>query len=296
METQTFLFKPELPYDLNLSLQRLKREPIYVFQEDAVYRTLKINRSLYLLKIHYQEQVNAEVKVEVACLKGTLESDKVRDMLERMLAIHCDLNDIYGYMNRIPELKPLTRNFEGLQLFQDPDLFETMMRLIIAQQITTSFALELLRNLMEAASKTVEYENQPYSVFPNPSQVAKLSLEDLTSRKFSGRKAEYVIDFAKLVRDGKIDLDELRGMSDEEVSKELLKIRGVGPWTVSCLLLFALGRNHSVPVSDIGVQKAIQQVYGRSKRPTKNEVLQLSDEWRPVGSYVTRYLWETLRA
>lgn len=295
MQTETFLLKPLLPYDLNLSLQRLKRDPIYVSEKDAICRTLRINRSLYLVKIYFQKPNETNIQAEIVCLEGDLEGENVRNTLERMLAIHCNLHSIYGYMNAIPELTGLTKKFAGLHIFQDPDPFECLVKLIVAQQITTSFAADLTRNLIEAVSETVVYGHQLFFVFPSASQLAELGVGDLAKRKFSGRKAEYVIDFARLVHERKINLPALRNLSDEAVMDKLLKIRGVGPWTANCFMLFGLGRKDLVPASDIAIQKAAQRVYGLSRRPAKSEVIQLAEEWSPVGSYVSRYLWETLR-
>lgn len=295
MQTKEFFFKPKLPYDLNLSLQRLKRDPIYVFEGDAVYRTLEINQHTYLIKIYYQAKGQTDVKVENTCFEGNIEPENVQNTLERMLSIHCDLHSIYDNMNKFPELRPLITKFEGLHLFQDPDLFECMVKLIVAQQINTSFATDLTKNLTDSISETVIYRNKKFFVFPTPSQLAELHTDELVKRKFNQRKAEYIIDFARLVVDGKIDFSKLHLMSDSAVVNELLKIRGVGPWTASCFMIFGLGRNNLVPASDIGIQKAVKNVYNLPQRPTKKELLQLSKKWHPIASYVSRYLWETLR-
>ncbi|HEU5138829.1 MAG TPA: DNA-3-methyladenine glycosylase [Bacillales bacterium] len=296
MQTETFLFKPKWPYNLNLSLQRLKRNPIYTFGEEGVRRTLHIGGSLYLIKIYFQEPGRTEVKVEGVCLEGTMEPERVRGVLERMLSVHQDLHEVYRYMNGMPKLMHLTREFEGLHIFREPDLFECMVKLIIGQQITTSFATDLTRNLIEAVAKTVFCGEREYYIFPNPDQVAKLQIDDLARKKFNRRKAEYIVDFAKQIDEGSIDLFRFHDMADSDVMRDLIKIRGIGPWTATCFMIFGLGRENLVPASDIGIQKAVQKVYGQSKRPTKDELLQLAEEWNPIASYVSRYLWETLRA
>ncbi|MFC7391450.1 DNA-3-methyladenine glycosylase family protein [Scopulibacillus cellulosilyticus] len=296
MQVKTFLLHPILPYNLNLSLQRLRRDPIYIFEKEAVYRTLKVNQSLYLLKIYFQKHNEKTVKVESVCLDGNMEPEKVQNTLERMLSIDQELQIIYDIMNQLPNLSDLTKTFCGLHIFQEPDLFQCMVKLIIAQQINTSFAAELTRNLIEGVSETVQYGHQTYSVFPSASQITSHCVDDLVKRKFNQRKAEYIIDFAQDVHNGKIDLSKLKHLSDSAVMDELLKVRGIGPWTAQCFMIFGLGRKNIVPESDIGIQKAVQNVYKLKGRPKKNDVLRLSETWHPIGSYVTRYLWETLRS
>ncbi|HEU5141260.1 MAG TPA: hypothetical protein VFT51_14895, partial [Bacillales bacterium] len=88
VQTETFQFKPKLPYNLNLSLQRLKRNPINTFGEEGVSRTLKIGGSLYLLRIYFQASGEKDIKVECVCLDGEMEREEVRRVLERMLSVH----------------------------------------------------------------------------------------------------------------------------------------------------------------------------------------------------------------
>lgn len=294
VQTKTFLFKPKSSYNLNLSIQRLKRDHIYLFEKDAVYRTLKINQSLYLIKVYFQKEDEKEVKVECALLEGKPES--IRNTLESMFSIHRDLNDIYGLMDARPGLRHLSQQFYGLHIFLEPDLFECLIKLIIAQQVNVAFATDLTRNLIESVSQTVFYGNKKLFVFPSPAQIACLRVDDLVKMKYNQRKAEYVIDFARKVHDGTLKLSRFHNMSDSAVMDELLKVRGIGPWTVACFMIFGLGKDNFVPASDIGIQKGVQKIYDLSRRPTKSEVLRLSGEWNPIGSYVSRYLWETLRS
>ncbi|HEX7063905.1 MAG TPA: DNA-3-methyladenine glycosylase [Bacillales bacterium] len=228
-------------------------------------------------------------------MDGNMEPENVRKTLERMLAVHEDLSETYRFMEEMPGLTQLTKEFEGLHILQEPDLFECMVKLIIAQQITTSFATDLTRNLIEAVSERGFYREQEYKVFPTPSELAGLQVNDLLGRKFNRRKAEYLIDFAKQIDEGRMDLTKFHDMEDAKVMQELIKIRGIGPWTATCFMIFGLSRKNLVPESDIGIQKAVQEVYGLARRPSKDEVLRLSEEWAPVASYVSRYLWETLR-
>lgn len=298
MASETFFLNPIAPYNLNLSLQRLKRDPMYFFKDDAVYRTLRLDQALYVIKIHNDsnDKVNEQsIKVECVCLEGEIDPETVKIILTGMLAINCDLNEVYRYMNEDSVLKDLAKRYEGCHIFQDHDLFECLVKLIIAQQINLTFAETLTRNLLEATAETVVYDDVPLFVFPTFDRLANFPPEELVNLKFNRRKAEYIVNFAKNLQDGNADLMNLHQMSNSAVMDELLKIRGVGPWTIACFMLFGLGRKNVVPISDIGIQKAIQHVYSLPNRPTKDEVLQLSKRWDPIASYVSRYLWETLR-
>ena len=75
---------------------------------------------------------------------------------------------------------------------------------------------------------------------PTPAAVAALESADLVPLQFSRSKADYVIATARLIVDGKLDLDALRAMSATRAERSLLAIRGLGPWSVNYLMMRAL--------------------------------------------------------
>ncbi|GAB7386917.1 hypothetical protein BSNK01_07530 [Bacillaceae bacterium] len=135
---------------------------------------------------------------------------------------------------------------------------------------------------------------ESYPVFPSPEQVARLRYDELRRLQFSQRKAEYVIDFARLVADGKLDLRTLAEKRDQEIIATLTKVRGIGRWSVECFLLFGLGRPDLLPAADIGLRNGVQIVYRLPERPNEEEVRRLGASWSPWSSYVTYYIWESL--
>src|SRR5205809_166564 len=70
-------------------------------------------------------------------------------------------------------------------------------------------------------------------------------------------------------------------MDDEAVIQSLIHIKGIGRWTVEMFLIFCLNRPDVWPVDDFGVRKAIQIAYGLKELPTKKEMMQLGEKWRP---------------
>ncbi len=74
----------------------------------------------------------------------------------------------------------------------------------------------------------------------------------------------------------------------------LLPLRGIGRWTVECLLLFGMGRPDLLPAADIGLRRAVQRVYGLPERPGEEEVRRIGEAWAPWRSYATFYLWDAI--
>ena len=77
----------------------------------------------------------------------------------------------------------------------------------------------------------------------------------------SGQKTEYLYDLAAHVIDGRLELDRLHRMPDEEVIEELIAVKGIGRWTAQMFLMFALGRLDVFPVDDLGLRAAMRELY-----------------------------------
>src|SRR5215207_15797 len=108
------------------------------------------------------------------------------------------------------------------------------------------------------------------------------------------RKIEYLKDLALHVYDGRINLKELPKMNDEEIINKLVNVKGIGRWTSEMFLIFSLGRQDILPVTDLGVRKAIQKIYSLSELPKPNTMMEIAKPWRPYRSIATWYLWKSL--
>jgi len=121
-----------------------------------------------------------------------------------------------------------------------------------------------------------------------------LDYSQLREQQFSQRKAEYVIDFAREVENGLLDLNALSKMTDEEAMERICKIRGLGRWTAECILLFGLGRQDLLPAKDVGLQRAVTEVWGLPQRISEQELREMAEAWKPWRSWYTYYLWASL--
>jgi DNA-3-methyladenine glycosylase II len=130
--------------------------------------------------------------------------------------------------------------------------------------------------------------------FPAPDQVLQVPLEQLRGVGLSRQKVSYLQDVCTRSVAGTLQLDELDGMSDEQVMKTLTAVKGVGRWTAEMVLIFQLGRPDILPVDDVGVLRSIQRVYGLRRRPTEKQVLRMGEKWRPYRSVASWYLWAAL--
>lgn len=225
---------------------------------------------------------------------SAVERGQLVHRIQHMLSAQFDLTAFYTSVAHDAHWARLTTQLYGLRPIQDADLFECMMRTIIGQQLHVKVAATLVERMIALGGDRVMWKDRELPVFPSPETVASWSYEALRARAFSQRKAEYVIDFARLVAQGQLNLQALWSLPDERVAETLLPLRGIGRWTVECFLLFGMARPDILPAADIGIQNAVQKLYALSRRPTESEIRQLATKWAPLRSYATYYLWQSL--
>lgn len=95
--------------------------------------------------------------------------------------------------------------------------------------------------------------------FPSPEKIAPLEIEDLSELR-AGFRAKYIIDAARKISSGEVDLEKVKTMDFEDAKNELLKIKGVGEKVAQCSLLYGFGRMEAFPV-DVWVKRILSELY-----------------------------------
>src|SRR5216683_2576631 len=111
----------------------------------------------------------------------------------------------------------------------------------------------------------------------------------------SGQKVGYLRDLSARIADGRLQLDELDALPDEDVIERLTAVKGFGRWTAEMFLMFRLHRPDVLPAGDLGIVNAIQRLYRLRKRPDARRILKIGEAWRPYRSVASWYLWQSLK-
>ena len=128
--------------------------------------------------------------------------------------------------------------------------------------------------------------------FPVPAEIINMTSETMRGAGLSNAKVNYVKSVAEMVLNGLIpSLKECDKLSDTELKDKLIKIKGVGTWTVEMLLIFNLGRLDVLPIHDLGVRKGFQIAYKKGKLPTPEQLDRYGRKWKPYRTIATLYLW-----
>lgn len=292
-------YLPSAPFDFSKMLQRSLSRQSQIHFIDAETSTFS---RVFQLKSHYIPMTISSVGTpDQPILQLTYPDNlsqqtraELRSSIQKMFSTEINLLPFYQQMSNDEHWQILITQFYGLRPIQDANLFESMIKIIIGQQLNTKFAATLVERLIDLGGEFIYWNDMNMPVFPSPEKVANWSYAQLRAHAFSQRKAEYIIDFARAVVNGSIDLEDLWQMKDEEIFEKLILLRGIGRWTVECFLLFGLGRPDFIPAADIGIQNAIQKLYGLPTRPKEKEIRHLSESWSPWRSYATYYLWQSL--
>ena len=166
----------------------------------------------------------------------------------------------------------------------DRNGFRMLVRSIVGQQLSTSAAATIWRRLLVL--------NGGRRV--SPVKMLLFSTTQLRAVGLSKAKCRAVLSIAKSIVDREVRLSELKPLSDEEVTSELIKLRGVGPWTAQMYLMFSLGRSDVFPTGDLGIVNAVTALYKFNDHATETEMLEIAKSWRPYRTTASWYLWQAL--
>ena len=206
--------------------------------------------------------------------------------------------DIRMVVATFPEDEPIRAAVgacRGLRLLrQDP--WECLASFILSStkqivQIRQIVSL-LCERFGEPIPATAEYG--PAFAFPSPARLARATEAELRACKM-GFRAPYLLETARAVVEGKIELERLRQLSVETARAELMHLPGVGRKIADCMLLFAYGFQSAFPV-DVWVIKALQKLYFPRRRASAKRLRHFSEtHFGPNAGYAQQYLFHYMR-
>jgi len=184
----------------------------------------------------------------------------------------------------------LVQGREGLRVLLTLDPFEALVWAILGQQVNLAFAYALRRDLIRLAGLPVE---GGFFAHPDAARIAELQVEELLALRFSRRKAEYLLHAAAEVASGRLLLEGRTTATG--LARDLLALRGCGPWTAQYVLMRGFGFRDCVPVGDAGLTLALQRWFQIEARPGPAETQALMAPFAPHRSLATFHLWSSLK-
>jgi DNA-3-methyladenine glycosylase II len=165
-----------------------------------------------------------------------------------------------------------------------PHAYEALARAIVGQQLSTKAAASIWGRITELFGEET----------PSPQHLIEADGQTLRDAGLSWSKVGFLKDLAERVADGRLDLDRLSELSDEDVVATLTEIKGVGRWTAEMFLIFHLARPDVISTGDLGIRRAAQVAYGLDDLPGPAELERIAEPWRPHRTLACLYLWRSL--
>jgi len=178
-----------------------------------------------------------------------------------------------------PDLARIVAAYGPPPLWAREPGFPTLILLILEQQVSLASARAAFNRLADQLGAVT------------PAAFLTLNDDELRVIGFSRQKTGYGRHLAQAIVDGRFDADALAALDDDGVRGELVKLKGIGPWTAEIYLLMVLGRADAWPVHDLALAVAAQAVKGLPARPTPVELTALAEPWRPWRAVAARLLW-----
>jgi DNA-3-methyladenine glycosylase II len=158
--------------------------------------------------------------------------------------------------------------------------FATLLRIMVAQQLSTKSAAAIWGRLEAACGSAVTAERF-------------LELEEAAFRTvgFSRQKMAYGRALAEAIAGGALDLETLAAAPEDDAIAAISALRGFGRWSAEIYLLFALGRADIFPADDLGLQVGMQRLKRLEARPNRKAMDVLAEAWRPLRGCGAIFLW-----
>jgi len=164
-------------------------------------------------------------------------------------------------------------------LWSRPNTFESLVHIILEQQVSLASALSALNKLKERVQEIT------------PANVLALSDIELRECYFSRQKTVYVRHLAEAILSGQVDLNRFENQEDEEIRKELTKLKGIGNWTVDIYLMMILHRTDIFPAGDLAAVNAVKKVKSLPPTTNREEVIRIAAQWKPCRTVACMILW-----
>lgn len=291
----TLLLEPVPPFDFGLSASIFAGgDPGIRSFADGVFRQLmRAGGRLVLVTVTSGGTVDRP-RLRVLVEPGPLPPGVPRqagEAVTRLFNLDLDLSPFGEAVEADPVMSAIVRHLRGLKPPRTATLFEALVDSIIEQQISLSAARSIEVRFTRSFGDTLVLEGRRYYAFPTPERLAGTPPGELRATGLSQRKAEYIAGIARMVSEGRLDLEH-HGPGEETgaLIRDLSTLRGVGVWTAELALLRGLSRLDAIPADDLGIRRAITRYYSRGSRIDTAEARRVAEAWGPWRGLAAYYL------
>ena len=185
-----------------------------------------------------------------------------------------------------PIMNQLIARFGRCQIVPHTKYYGELVSAIIGQQLSEKAGATIYKRFLTLFD----------GVLPTPEQIITVDTEAIRGIGCSYSKDRYMKDLAQHIIDGRLDLDHISTLPNDEVIRQLVAVKGIGEWSAHMFMMFCLGRLDILPTGDLGIRKGMMLQYGLEDlpKPAAMHQLALENGWAPYQSVASWYLWQSL--
>jgi DNA-3-methyladenine glycosylase II len=287
--------EPDAPFRLDLTAWALRRRPhnaVDRWDGSTYRRVLSVDGGPVALSVTQDGAPNVPRLSVLLAGRPVDRSTELltRDALDRLLGLNVDLSAFATMAAQDPLLGPLEGRMRGLRPPRFPTVFEALVNGVACQQLSLDVGIHLLNRLAADRGRPVSDDRGAPHAFPDPEELATLEPDELKRHGFSMTKARTIIEAARAIVVGELDLEGLKRLDDPAVIERLTRLRGIGRWTAEYMLLRGLGRLHVFPGDDVGAHNKLRRLFGIHTPLHYESVHELVARWHPYAGVVYFHL------
>jgi DNA-3-methyladenine glycosylase II len=281
---QTVLVEVVEPYDFGLSWRSVRAfQPAALESADRLSIATRVDGAPVLIEVGPGAATGRRLQ---AASKPEIQERRLTQIVEWVLFAELDLKPFYSLTANDPRLSAVTHGLSGLKPMRPASLFEMAIIAITEQQISLAAAYQIRLRLIQRYGEALD----KHWIFPEPRVLASAPLEDFRSLGLSRQKAQYIQDLSNNVATGRLDLDSLKSLDDEEARQTIMSWRGFGRWSADYMLIRGLARPDCVPIDDLAIRSVVGRYLGDGQRVTAAEAARQLESFRPYRGLAAFYL------
>ena len=190
------------------------------------------------------------------------------------------LNQSIKHLVKDQKLKNLINKYPIPKFSPNENYFDALSKSIIYQQLSGKVAKIIYTRFLSL------FQNK----IPTPNQYLNTTITDLKGIGLSKQKINYINNLSQFFIEQDNQL-KFKTDSEQEISKQLIAIKGIGQWTIDMFMMFTLCKTDILPVGDLGIKRAFKDLYNLKELPSESFMKEMSLPWQPYRTIACCYLW-----
>ena len=190
------------------------------------------------------------------------------------------INQSIVHLKKDQKLKILINKYPIPKFSPNENYFDALSKSIIYQQLSGKVAKIIYTRFLSLFKDKI----------PNPNQYLDITKSDLKGIGLSKQKINYINNLSQFFIEQDNQL-KFKTDSEQEISKQLIAIKGIGQWTIDMFMMFTLCKTDILPIGDLGIKKAFKELYNLKELPSESFMKEMSVPWQPYRTIACCYLW-----